>query len=250
MKTTEQVLNILKQCKIENKTVFLPTVQLDRQLYTEVNDVFIALGAKWDRKAKGHIFDYDITKEFEKVLTTGEYTNWKKETDYFYTPTAVVNEIIGMIAEPCNSNFSILEPSAGSGNILDIFKSNFPNAEITCVEMNPQHCERLREKGYSPINCKFEDYTTDKQFDYVVMNPPFTYEVEHIQKAYSLLKEGGTLVSIASGMLLNKSTGKYKLFKEWFADKGTEYNLPPNSFKESGTNVNTIMIVINKEEQA
>ncbi len=79
------------------------------------------------------------------------------------------------------------------------------------------------------------------------MNPPFSEECEHIKYAYKFLRENGILITVASNMILEKSLKKNKEFAEWFKKvEGSEYTLPPNSFKESGTGVYAKILVIYK----
>lgn len=242
-------LEILKQGNIEGNTYYLPKTQLERSKYDAVNKVLVALGAKWNKKANGHVFDYDITESFNQVLETGIVTDWKKSTDFFYTPKNVVNEMLGLVVQPKLAKIKLLEPSAGQGHILDLVKENFPNAEIMCVEQNPMHCNRLKEKDYSPIQEDFMNIDVTPIFDVILMNPPFTYEMEHIQHAYKFLNEDGVLITICSGGILTKSTKKGKEFKQWFDSvDGYDYLLPANSFKECGTSVNTKMLVITKDK--
>lgn len=244
--TDGEVIEILKISKIEGKTLFLPEITLERYQYEAVNKVLVALGAKWNKKAKGHIFDYDIRKELENVIRTGIVTDWKKSTDFFYTPDIVVCEMLGQLNYPCAEKIKILEPSAGQGHILDLAKENFYNAEFIVIEKNPHHCERLKEKGYSPIQADFMDIEPI-EVDAVLMNPPFSYEIEHIMHAYEFLGENGQLITIASAGILDKGTIKGKKFRQWFDDVGGyDYRLPDNSFKESGTGVCTKMLVLNK----
>lgn len=241
-------LEILKQGNIEGNTYYLPKTQLERSKYDAVNKVLVALGAKWNKKANGHVFDYDITESFNQVLETGIVTDWKKSTDFFYTPEAVVHEILGLLPYNMLETIDILEPSAGQGHILDIVRSDFKYADLHCVEQNPMHCERLKEKGYNPI-CN--DFMNIEPFevDAVLMNPPFTYEMEHIQHAFKFLNDNGILITICSGGILTKSTKKGKEFKQWFDSVGGyDYLLPANSFKECGTSVNTKMLVITKDK--
>ncbi|WP_407310614.1 hypothetical protein [Desulfosporosinus sp. SB140] len=244
--TDDETVEILKLSRIEGKTLFLPDITLERSQYETVNKVLVALGAKWNKKARGHVFDYDIHKEIESVIKTKTVTDWKKSTDFFYTPKNVVNEMLGQINFYRHDNMKILEPSAGQGHILDLAKENFPNAEFIVIEKNPHHCERLREKGYFPIQADFMD-VEPVEVDAVLMNPPFSFEIEHITHAYDFLKDGGQLITIASAGILDKGTKKGKEFKQWFDDVyGYDYTLPANSFKESGTSVNTKMLIFNK----
>ncbi len=115
---------------------------------------------------------------------------------------------------------------------------------MTYIEKNPMHCEYLRRKGYNPINTDFLEFTTDKKMDVIIMNPPFSEECEHIKHAYEFLKEDGILITVASNTILNRSCKKNKEFFKWFNDvEGSQYSLPPNSFKESGTGVYTKLLV-------
>lgn len=243
-----EIVHILKQGEINGNTFFLPQITLERATYEAVNKALVAMGAKWNRKAKGHVFDYDITGELENVIKTGIVTDWKKSTDFFYTPREVVGYMLAAISNYRYGwdNPTMLEPSAGQGHILDVLKEEFPNVKQYCVEQNPMHCERLREKGYKPIQSDFLE-VSPFPVDFVVMNPPFTYEMEHIRHAYDFVKEGGELCSVTSAMILKKSTKKGKEFKEWFDSVGGSVcKLPQNSFKESGTTVSTQIIHIGK----
>ena len=244
----DETRNVLKQGKIQGKVYYLPDVKLERELYEKVNKALVAMGANWNKKEQGHVFDYDIADSLKEAIDIGTAMNWKKSTDFFFTPVAVVNEMLGHVPFS-NKKFKMLEPEAGQGHILDIFKENFPKAEITCVEINPNHCERLREKGYNPIQGDFLQVQINKKFDLILMNPPFSDEMEHIQHAYSLLKEdGGQLISIASNMILDRDTKKGRAFKEWFDNmSGYSYELPTNSFKESGTRVLTKILIFKKD---
>ena len=245
--TTDEVVEILKISKIEGNVLYLPDITLERQQYESVNKVLVAMGAKWNKKSKGHVFDYDIKKEIENVVKTKQVTDWKKSTDFFFTPDLVVAEMIGQVNMYSNSVFKLLEPSAGQGHILDTVKSEFGNVEIMAIEQNPNHCMRLKEKGFNPIQADFMDIEPTGDVDVVLMNPPFTYEMEHIMHAYEFLKEDGMLITIASAGILDKSTKKGKEFKEWFGKEcGCDYSLPTNSFKESGTAVNTKMLILTK----
>ena len=80
------------------------------------------------------------------------------------------------------------------------------------------------------------------------MNPPFTkgQDATHILHAYNLLNEIGTLVAVASASVEFNSQKKYQKLRELIEKNGKIIKLPQNSFKESGTNVNSVLIVLNK----
>jgi len=245
--TSPEVIGVLSRGIITGNTYFLPE-QLESGLYEAVNKVLVALGAKWSRKEGGHVFDYPIKDELDSVLSTGIVTDWKKSTDFFFTPEAVAMQMIGLVPRYCNDRFTMLEPEAGQGHLLDVFWENFPNAKIKAVEINPNHCQRLREKDYDPI-CG--DFLKVEPFpvDLVMMNPSFSDEMDHIRHAYKFLADGGQLITVASAMILRRNNKKGKEFASWFESvQGAEYQLKPGSFKEAGTGVYANLLVIDKEE--
>lgn len=243
----KEVLDILRNVTICNNVLYLPQIQLERNLYKAVDKTLNALGAKWDKKQKGHVFEYNIANQLKRVIDTGKVVDWKKATEFFFTPEEVVEEMIGNIALPCGKKLKILEPSAGQGHILDIATSNFKNSEIMCVEQNPYHCEKLIAKGYNPINDDFMNIKPTGDIDIVIMNPPFKYQVEHIKHAYDFLNKNGQLISVASSNILTNRSKKGLEFVKWFdCLEGSFLNLPDNSFKKSGTCVNTILIFLYK----
>lgn len=251
IKITEDVLDVLKDCKFESNKIQLPEIQLDRNLYDDVNKVLVAIGYKWDKKSKCHISEYDVLEQFQNALKNKEVIDWKKSTDFFFTPDILVNEMLGLVTQYRLNEFTMLEPSAGQGHILDLFSYNFPNAKINCVDINPNHCEFLKKKGYSPICSNFLD-VEPFPVDVIIMNPPFTYEIEHIKHAFEFLKIGGQLLTITSTAILSGKNSKYKEFKKWFEDNwGYDYPIENlnYSFKDSGTNVKVKLLSMEKYEE-
>ena len=96
----------------------------------------------------------------------------------------------------------------------------------------------------------FLEYNGGEHYDRILMNPPFErlQDVDHVQHAYNeALEEGGRLVAIMSPGGFFHQSNKAKEFREWFDSVGGEVeDLPPNSFKESGTGVNSVVVVIDK----
>ena len=93
-KIPENVLNVLGECRADGNLLYLPSVQLDRKTYTEVNKVLENMGGKWNRKAKAHVFaeDDDVAEMLENVLLTQEVKDLKREYQFFPTPRASPSE--------------------------------------------------------------------------------------------------------------------------------------------------------------
>lgn len=121
--------------------------------------------------------------------------------DEFYpTPTPVVQRMVAPLLADLNgrreyklAGFSILEPSAGKGNILDALKAYYraEDARLYAIEVNPELRVLLSGKGYRVIGADFLQYEDAYHFDYIIMNPPFSRGVEHLLKAWDVVGAGG-----------------------------------------------------------
>jgi 16S rRNA G1207 methylase RsmC len=136
---------------------------------------------------------------------------------------------------------SVLEPSAGSGNIVSALIEE-GGCTITAVEINSKLCNYLRENFTTIKNVINDDFFNCNgslgMFDRVVMNPPFDkgIDIKHIQLALTFLKPGGALVALcANGPRQNDKLRR--IADEWEV-------LPSGSFKGAGTGVDVAMLKI------
>ena len=244
-KLSQEVLAVLSTAEINGLTVRLTCGQLDRKLYQDVNFALESLGGKWNRKSKGHDFTSDPNQKLDDAILTGEVTPPTKN-GYFPTPKAIVQELIEIAN--IKPDMLVLEPSAGQGAIAEeIHKTN---AKLVCCEILPENIKVLKAKGLDVAAEDFFQFNEFGKFDRVVMNPPFDNQadIDHVIRAYDMLKPNGLLVSIMSlGVVFrqNKKTVQFRNFVE--NNNGRTIELPEDSFKESGTGVNTVIIVIPKE---
>jgi precorrin-6B methylase 2 len=97
----------------------------------------------------------------------------------------------------------VLEPSAGTGRIIDAIRRNAHASAITAVELNCNMAHRLRTvdgvddtRQADFLECNGDLGT----FDRIVMNPPFANadDIKHIMHALKMLKSGGRLVAICA----------------------------------------------------
>lgn len=246
LKIKDDVLQVLRSSKVDedNNILFLPATQLDRKLYIDVNKCLESLGGKWNKKSKGHVFDSNPSDGLDEMINTGEWTDAKKEFQYFPTPKNIVKKMIEL-AE-INSEDVILEPSAGRGAIADEFPKENP---ITLIELMPENFEKLKEKGYE--NVHLGDFLQSTTFaDKIIMNPPFTkhQDVKHIFHAWECLKSGGRLVSVVSESPFFRENSLSAGFRSWLEENNAEViELESGDFKESGTMVKTRIIVVDKK---
>jgi len=250
---SDQVLAILSTARIEGNTVFLTCGMLSvdkvgRKLYLDVNDALVALGGKWSRGAKGHVFDSDPAEKIENAILTGEVTPPSKN-GYFPTPAPIVEQLIELAGVEHGDH--VLEPSAGRGNIARQLADI--GARVTAFEILPenrQHLAGLSSRVYLDLEPDFLNARVPMAgYDSVVMNPPFEkqQDIDHVLHAYKMLKPGGRLVSVMAAGITFREDRKAKGLRELIDNTGGEIiPLPEGAFKESGTMVRTVIAVIPK----
>lgn len=243
------IRKILSEMEREGNMLKVYPQQLERKVYEDLNKVLEALGGKWKR-GKGHVFacsDVELAEKLDSAIETGEYT-CPRGHEFFPTPTDLADRLVEK-AE-IQPRHMLLEPSAGQGALLDAVKRKFGNAKLEhywAVEIMPENRKALTDKGYDVFASDFDALLIgDKHFDRVIMNPPFRRAPAHILKAYSVLKEGGRLVAIAPAGVTFRQDRDYKLVRALAEESGWIEELPEGSFHEVGTDVNTVMLCIEK----
>lgn len=158
----------------------------------------------------------------------------------FPTPPDIAEKIVEMAEiEP---GHDVLEPSAGTGALLDAVRRAGFGLVQTAVEINYNLCERLKLKDYDDVRQGdfLEQNGNLGTFDRIVMNPPFEngVDIKHIKHALTFLRPGGRLVALcANGPRQEREL--QPLADHWEV-------LPAGSFKNQGTGVNVALMVIRK----
>ena len=172
---------------------------------------------------------------------------------FFPTPAPVVAKMIQRA--DIRAGHSVLEPSAGSGAIMDAMKEHQPEAKIRGFECNSNLIELLSLKGHL---ANHQDFLTScpvlPTYDRVLMNPPFEkgQDIEHVKHAFTNhLKAGGVLVAIMSPSWQHNQARKFADFREWLEELPHYVEtLDAGTFRESGTNVSTVIVTIERNEIA
>jgi predicted RNA methylase len=147
---------------------------------------------------------------------------------------------------------TILEPSAGKGDLASPLTA--AGHKVTCVEIQAALAAELDQQGHARVvRGDFFDMTPADlgQFDRVVMNPPFDAQrdIDHVNHAVQLLAPGGVLVAIMSAGVEFRENRKAVVFREMIAGlRGRIIDLPPGSFRASGTLVNTVLVTLRAAE--
>ena len=109
--------------------------------------------------------------------------------------------------------------------------------------------KKLSEDGFNVLKeGDFLKVVVEKRYNAVVANPPFSrqQDIDHVSKMLDVVKPGGVVVSVMSAGIEFRENKKTKEFKEKLdreCSKWSVEKLPENSFKESGTEVNSVIIV-------
>lgn len=200
----------------------------------------------------GRTTDEDI---FAKRKTTPA-----KSFGFYPTPAALAAKIANRVPYS-EKPYLILEPSAGTGNLASAL---LKPREIThcgklvgnirhkvdCVEVQEPLAAALREsRKFNRVAAgDFLRMPPTPIYDGVVMNPPFDLErdIDHVTWALRFLKPEGFLLAIMSAGTEFRETKKAGAFRKLLAErKGWMVDLPPASFAEVGTYVNTVLVGIN-----
>lgn len=252
MKIADHILDILAECCTEGNTLYLPDKELDRKTYEAVNKCLVNIGGKWNRKAKGHVFDCDPAEALDNLIISGETTSLKNVYQFFPTPRPIAEMMCDMAElSECSK---VLEPSCGKGDLMDVIHER-GICNIIGVELNKEMDRYLKDKPYTTMTgldfiADFaEDENIRHDWTHIIMNPPFSkqQDVSHIWAAYSILKPGGILVSVVSQSPFFRTNKKSVDFRDWLENVNAEViDIPEGAFKESGTMIRTKVIKIHK----
>lgn len=126
---------------------------------------------------------------------------------------------------------SILEPSAGKGDIVDELRKkeqlyssayNKFSFDIDCIEIDKNLQYILKGKNYRVVHNDFLTYNTMKEYDLIILNPPFSNGCKHLLKALEMQqRNGGAVVCLLNAETLkNPCTND----RQDLQRKLTEYN--------------------------
>ena len=242
------VEDILKHCTLENNVMKLPQVQFNKKSYAEAKKWIEEAGGSWmGGKVQGFTFPFNADRVFS-ILHEGKRCNLHQEFQFFATPAEVADWLV-MLAGGVHEDEKVLEPSAGTGAIIDAIHRSCPDVIVDCYELMPENKEILSKKDN--IRILGDDFTKCDvaQYDKIIANPPFSknQDIRHVRRMYECLNPGGVLAAITGPHWEFGSESECKDFRQWLEDNGgKKFEIEEGTFKESGTGTKTIAIVINK----
>lgn len=246
-------------------------VTSDRKLYQVTAKFLMAAGGRWSRRAKATIFDdTDAEAAISEACQAGFYVNPKQLYQFFETPREIADRMATSLQLRRGATVRILEPSVGNGALISAVsracEAVDADAEIVAVDLDPQRLVTLRAvvEGLPRVTVTaylgdFLEMTSASRlprdlFDAVIMNPPFSggQDVQHVMRAYSLLKPAGRLIAVMSPGFTYRQTSVFKDFSRWLDALSREaitnrYEwLPEGAFKAAGTSVRTVLLSLLK----
>lgn len=181
---------------------------------------------------------------------------WDSE-EFYPTPERLLDKITATVE--WDRIKTVLEPSAGKGNIVDYIKRKckyrYYDAEkidIDCIELDPDLQQTLKGKELRVVHDDFLTFRTFKHYDLIIMNPPFSQGAKHLLHALSLQNDNYGLICILNAETLkNPCTNERKDLVKRLGDMNAEIEYMEGEFQsaERPTGVEIAVIRVLKEKQ-
>ena len=174
-----------------------------------------------------------------------------KNQDLYPTPRMLAIKMLSKVKH-WGSIKSILEPSAGMGDLVEAIQGNtyckHSNKDISAIEIDPHCADMLRGKGIKVIDSDFLQYNGLEQFDLIVANFPFSDGEKHLHKAIDILFSGEIVCLLNAETLKNPYTNSRKDLVAKLNKLGAQIEYIQNAFSnaERKTDVEIALIYIEK----
>ena len=243
-----EVIEIIKQCSADGNILRLPKMELSREDYLAVKKAIEKNGGKWKGgKTFGFVFaDRDAADVIDSMVNG--FGDIKKDFQFFATPSDVADLMVAKLEiQPYDK---ILEPSAGNGALINAVLRLHSDITIDCYELNPLNRKVLEKMAN--VNVLGDDFTKrldNEEYDVIIANPPFSknQDIIHLMKMWNNLRYGGRIACITSTHWMFSNDAKSVEFREWIIGKCTfQHEFPKGTFKESGTDIATILLILEK----
>lgn len=242
------VEEILKHCTLENSILKLPQVQFNKKSYAEAKKWIEEAGGSWQGgRIQGFTFPFNPERVFS-ILKEGKRCDLQKDYQFFETPADVADWLV-MLAGGIHEDDIVLEPSAGRGALIKAIHRSCPSVVVECYELMPENREFLHT--LDNVILLDDDFTKDSvgRYTKIIANPPFSgnQDIEHVRLMYERLEDGGTLAAITGPHWKIGTEKKCVEFRTWLDSvSGKTYGIGAGEFKESGTTIATVAVVIKK----
>ena len=251
--------------KIEHSTV--------RRSYEKPYEAMVRIISKdWDRYSRVGWYDSLIEAKSALLEPAREFLaeqeqSWQETTcpihllpsadsEFYPTPS----ELAGQLLAAVNWDMvdSVLEPSAGMGNLIDFaqkrsngyrkksYYSGRTLDDVDCVELDPNLRAILIGKCYRVVHDDFLDYFTRKRYSLILMNPPFSHGDRHLLHAIELCANGGQIACILNAETIrNPYTGSRMALAKELKRYGATIRYVNDAFKHAPRHARVDVALIN-----
>ncbi len=176
-------------------------------------------------------------------------------SEFYPTPKKLIDKMLE--GTDLSMVFSVLEPSAGKGDIVEVldklqgsYGRNYERLkfDIDCIELDRDLRSVLEGKEFRVVASDFLKYSTIKEYDLIIMNPPFSTGSSHLQKALDLQeRNGGAVICLLNAETLkNPYTNERKALKQRLEDYDASIEFVEDAFidAERKTNVEVALVKV------
>jgi predicted RNA methylase len=184
-----------------------------------------------NREARKRMKDKPVIGKAEAFVSEGLYP----------TPPLIAAMLSGWLCEAMPSAEKILEPSAGTGNLMRSVLADMPGVRFHAVEVHEEMASRLAvEFPSSVVTCADFLSLPVGEVDACIMNPPFRngVDIKHILRALEWVRPGGCVAGLCAAGPRQERALKGIAHRWNVLDAG--------SFKSEGTGVNVAAFLILK----
>lgn len=171
--------------------------------------------------------------------------------DFYPTPENVLS-MMGFEAR----DKIVLEPSAGSGNIIDFLKKQGAQKVLAC-EKSKELAEIVKSKCDQFINYNFLDVKKEdvSHVELIVANPPFSNGVEHILHMWEIAPDGCQIYTLINydNLEVRMPSRETRRLMQIISEYGGSINLGScfdNAERKTGVNVGLITLFKPATEQS
>lgn len=244
-------ITLALQTAVANGRDLSITEQLDARTYQKVKALLASLGGRWVRQRQVHEFDRCAEEVLAQIRGGSVVTD--RDWEFFPTPEPIVKRMLALAGDKLQPGAKVGEPEAGRGAIALAAAGIVGKEAVDCTEAMPRNAQVLRDFGFKVHEGDFLQRTPEPLYDVVLQNPPFSghQDAAHITHALAFLKPGGVLVACASSSWRHARVAKAEAFRGLLARmKADVEDVQAGAFRESGTDVATVLIRIHAPESA
>lgn len=199
--------------------------------YASISAAKAAFEKLWNEKGKPIPPKGKQKSKIDIRLLAGE-TN----KDFYPTPSKLAGIMFAGI--DFNSVRTILEPSAGKGDLIEslrnLRKIRDNRIDIDCIELDENLQYILTGKEYKVVFDDFLSFSSGKKYDLILMNPPFSAGDKHLLKALQMQQNGGQICCLLNAETLrNPYTNERKVLNDLLKKHYARVKYVKNGFKSA-----------------